>query len=71
MELVSDAEIVTAMRFLFEQFKVVAEPSGAVSRRLMSGRLDADERVGVIISGGNIGADRFIEVLGEGSPTDA
>ena len=64
VELVSDAEIVTAMRFLFEQFKVVAEPSGAVAlAAVMSGRLDvADERVGVIISGGNIGADRFAQL---------
>ena len=41
IELVSDAEIVAAMVFLFERLKLVVEPSGAVGvAALLSGRLD-------------------------------
>jgi threonine dehydratase len=63
---VSDDEIRDAMRFLFERMKLVVEPSGAVGvAALRAGRLDVmGRRVGVIISGGNIGVDRFVEVLG-------
>ena len=70
---VSDDQIRAAMRFLFERLKLVVEPSGAVGvAALLAGSIDAEgKRVGVILSGGNIGVDRFIEVLGEGSPTDA
>lgn len=70
---VSDDEIRSAMRFLFERLKLVVEPSGAVGvAALLAGRIDAEgRRVGVILSGGNIGADRFIEVLGaEGDAPD-
>jgi threonine dehydratase len=63
--LVSDAEIIHAMRFLAERMKVVAEPSGAVGlAALLSGKVDAHaKRVGVILSGGNIAADRFARLL--------
>jgi len=63
---VSDAEILEAMRFLFDRMKLVAEPSGAVGiAALLSGRLDVDGRdVGVVVSGGNVGAARFAELLG-------
>lgn len=62
---VSDGEIVDAMRFLFERMKVVAEPSGAAAlAALLSGRVELDgERVGATISGGNISPDRFAELL--------
>jgi threo-3-hydroxy-L-aspartate ammonia-lyase len=65
--LASDAEIVDAMRFLFERMKTVAEPSGACAlAALMAGRVpDARGlRVGVTISGGNVTAARFAELLG-------
>jgi threonine ammonia-lyase medium form len=64
---VRDDEIVEAMRFLFERMKVVVEPSGAVGvAALLSGRLDgvAGRRVGVILSGGNVGVERFRQLLG-------
>ncbi len=69
IEVVSDAEIVAAMRLLFEAFKVVAEPSGAVAlAALVSGRIDvADHRVGVIISGGNVSAERFAQLNADAS----
>ncbi len=61
----SDAEIVAAMVFLFERLKLVVEPSGAVGvAALLSGRLDlAGQRVGVIISGGNVSAERFAQLV--------
>jgi threonine dehydratase len=64
--LASDPEIVTAMRFLFERLKTVAEPSGACAlAALLAGRVpDARGlRVGVTISGGNVTADRFAELV--------
>jgi threonine dehydratase len=61
---VSDDQIVDAMRFAFERLKLVVEPSGAVGIAALLGGLVDAERVGVIISGGNVGADRFAELLG-------
>jgi threo-3-hydroxy-L-aspartate ammonia-lyase len=62
---VSDAEIVTAMRLLFERAKTVAEPSGASAfAALLAGKVDAaGQRVGVTISGGNVTAERFAELV--------
>ena len=63
----SDAEIVAAMRFLFERMKTVAEPSGACAlAALLAGRVEAKGlRVGVTISGGNVDAERFAKLLAE------
>ena len=63
---VSDAEIVDAMRLLFERAKTVAEPSGASAfAALLAGKVDAAGlRVGVTISGGNVTAARFAELVG-------
>jgi threonine dehydratase len=65
MVLVTDAQIVDAMRFAFERLKVVLEPSGACGlAALLSGALDVrGQRVGVVLSGGNIGATRFASLL--------
>jgi threonine dehydratase len=60
---VTDAQIVEAMRFAFERLKLVIEPSGAVGIAALLNGLVAGGRVGVIISGGNVGADRFAELL--------
>ena len=61
----TDPQVVEAMRFAFERLKVVLEPSGAcalaalmVHRERFAGR-----RVGVTLSGGNIGIDRFCALL--------
>ncbi|MEU8973208.1 threo-3-hydroxy-L-aspartate ammonia-lyase [Streptomyces monashensis] len=64
--LVSDAEIITAMRFAFERLKIVLEPSGATGlAALLAGRVEnLPPRVGVIASGGNIDVERFVELLG-------
>ncbi|WP_030813147.1 threo-3-hydroxy-L-aspartate ammonia-lyase [Streptomyces sp. NRRL F-2799] len=62
--LVSDEEIVDAMRFAFERLRIVLEPSGATPlAALLSGRVEnLPPRVGVIASGGNIDARRFAEL---------
>jgi threonine dehydratase len=67
VEVVSDAEIVAAMRFLFERCKLVVEPSGASAlAALLADRVDLDgaARVGVVLSGGNVDAARFAKLLG-------
>ncbi|TCC04378.1 threo-3-hydroxy-L-aspartate ammonia-lyase [Kribbella soli] len=65
-ELVSDAEILEAMAFAFERLKIVLEPSGASAlAALLAGRIHGlPERVGVVLSGGNVGLERFHELLG-------
>jgi threonine dehydratase len=64
--LVSDAEIVAAMRFAFERLKIVLEPSGATGlAALLAGRVDSlPPRIGIIASGGNIDTGRFAELIG-------
>jgi len=61
---VTDAEIVTAMRFLFERMKLVVEPSGASAlAAILAGKVGVrGQRVGVTLSGGNIDVARFGEV---------
>jgi threonine dehydratase len=52
---VTDQEILDAMRFLWERLKIVVEPSGAVGlAAVFSGRGEIGDRVGVILSGGNL-----------------
>jgi threonine dehydratase len=53
---VSDAELVEAMRFVWERMKIVIEPTGALAvAAVMKGRVDVrDKRVGIVISGGNV-----------------
>ena len=60
---VTDEQIVEAMRFAFERLKLVIEPSGAVGIAAVREGLVSGGRIGVIVSGGNVGADRFAELL--------
>ncbi|NJP94993.1 threo-3-hydroxy-L-aspartate ammonia-lyase [Nonomuraea sp. FMUSA5-5] len=64
--LVSDEEIVEAMRLAFERLKIVLEPSGASAlAALLAGHVPGPpRRVGVIASGGNIDTRRFTELTG-------
>ncbi|MHA1927478.1 MAG: pyridoxal-phosphate dependent enzyme [Candidatus Thorarchaeota archaeon] len=62
--LVTEQEILDAMRLFWERMKLVVEPSGAVS---LAGLLKMSEalsdcKVGVIISGGNIDLTEFFEL---------
>jgi threonine dehydratase len=56
ISLVSEDEIVTAMRLLWERMKIVVEPSGAVAAApALNRRIGAEGRkVGIILSGGNV-----------------
>jgi threonine dehydratase len=65
--LVDDDEIRSAMVLAFERLKIVIEPSGATAlAALLAGRLDpVPERIGVVVSGGNIGVDRFADLLAQ------
>ena len=60
-----DPVVVEAMRFAFERMKIVLEPSGASAlAALMRHREQfSGQRVGVTLSGGNIGLDRFIALV--------
>ena len=62
---VTDDQIREAMRFAFERLKIVIEPSGASAlAAVLGGAIPiAGKRVGVIISGGNVDAKRFAELL--------
>jgi threonine dehydratase len=52
---VSEAEIVTAMRVVLGDLKLLIEPSSAVPvAALLAGKLGAGRRVGVVLSGGNV-----------------
>lgn len=64
---VSDDDIVRAMAFLFERMKLVVEPSGAIGvAALLAGLIDVSgRRVGVILSGGNVSARRFADLLSD------
>lgn len=58
---VSEDEIVSAMRLVWERMKIVIEPSAAVAvTALLSRRTELrGKRVGVILSGGNVDLDRL------------
>ena len=53
---VSDAQLLEAMRFIWERMKLVVEPTGALAAAgVLSGAIDVrDKRVGIILSGGNV-----------------
>ncbi len=61
--LVSEQEIVSAMRLLWERMKLVVEPSGAVSLAAALRMIDelAGTKIGIIISGGNVDLEIFFK----------
>ena len=65
IELWSQAEILDAMRFIWERVKIVIEPSAAVAvAPLLTGKVDTGGlRVGVILSGGNVDLETFFREL--------
>ncbi|WP_198972837.1 threo-3-hydroxy-L-aspartate ammonia-lyase [Xylophilus sp. ASV27] len=61
----SDAELVEAMRFFFTRMKLVVEPTGCLgfaAARAMKAQLKG-QRVGVIVSGGNVDMERFCALM--------
>ena len=62
----TDAELVDCMRFFATRMKMVVEPTGALgfaAARRMKATL-AKQRVGVLISGGNVDLERFCALVG-------
>jgi threonine dehydratase len=60
---VTDQQMVEAMRFAFERLKLVIEPSGAVGLAAVLNGLVSGDRIGVVVSGGNVSAARFAELI--------
>jgi len=65
---VSDAQLVDAMRFFAERMKMVVEPTGCLAfagacAAAEGGALQAGERVGVLVSGGNVDLARYAALL--------
>ena len=62
---VSDAEIIEAIKFMLFRMKLLVEPSGAAAAAaVMQHKLPADtNRVGVVLSGGNIDPDALGRLL--------
>jgi threo-3-hydroxy-L-aspartate ammonia-lyase len=68
----TDPAVVEAMRFAFERMKVVLEPSGACALAALmthAGQFEG-RRVGITLSGGNIGLDRFAALVSGAEPVD-
>ena len=63
MTSVPDPELIGAMRFLWTRMKLVAEPTGVLGlAALLAGRVWCEgQRVGVILSGGNVDPERALE----------
>ncbi|MBI1797031.1 MAG: threo-3-hydroxy-L-aspartate ammonia-lyase [Candidatus Eisenbacteria bacterium] len=63
MTVASDAELIAAMRFVWERMKLIVEPTGVLGlAALMAGRVHLrGRRVGVILSGGNVDLTRVRE----------
>ena len=62
---VSDAQLVECMRFFAERMKLVVEPTGCLgyaAAREMKAQL-AGQRVGIILSGGNVDLARFAALI--------
>ena len=62
---VSDAQLVTAMRFFAERMRMIVEPTGCLgfAAACEAGATLAGKRVGVIISAGNVYMARYAELL--------
>jgi threonine dehydratase len=68
---VSDAQLVGAMRFFVERMKIVVEPTGclAAAAALDAAVPVAGQRVGVILSGGNVDPKALaLYLAGDGAP---
>jgi threo-3-hydroxy-L-aspartate ammonia-lyase len=68
IETVSDAQLVQTMRFFAERMKMVVEPTGCLAAAaVLQGVVKAPaQRVGIIISGGNVDIGQFARLIAEG-----
>jgi threo-3-hydroxy-L-aspartate ammonia-lyase len=67
---VSDAQLVATMRLMAERMKIVVEPTGALAAAALLHRAQGlpdlrGQRVGVVISGGNVDVGRFAQLLAD------
>ena len=62
---VSDAELVSCMRFYAERMKLIVEPTGCLSLAGAHTLKDSlrGKRVGILVSGGNVDLERFAQLL--------
>lgn len=62
---VTDAEIVEAMRLIWERMKIIVEPSGAVplAAVLKAKEKFINKRTGIILSGGNVDLERALKLF--------
>jgi threonine dehydratase len=71
MVTVSEAEIIDAVRLLFYRVKIVVEPSGALGvAAILSGKLPDHDRIGVILSGGNVDGSTMASILTADAPAN-
>lgn len=65
---VTDAEVASAVRFAFEELKLVVEPGGAVGlAAMLAGKLDLRGKIIVgVLSGGNVDAELFAKLIASG-----
>jgi threonine dehydratase len=61
----TDAELIECMRFFATRMKMIVEPTGCLGFAAVraAGRSLAGQRIGVIISGGNIDLERFASLI--------
>ncbi|HEY5378827.1 MAG TPA: threonine/serine dehydratase [Pseudolabrys sp.] len=61
----SDTEVAAAVRYAFQELKLVVEPGGAIGlAALLAGKLDVKGKVVVgILSGGNVDAELFAKLI--------
>lgn len=62
---VSDAEIISAMRLIWERLKIIVEPSGAVplAAVLKAKEKFYNKKVGIILTGGNVDLTRALNLF--------
>ena len=67
---VTDAQLIDVMRFYAERMKMIVEPTGCLSLAAAIQAREAlkGQRVGVIVSGGNVDMARFSQLLAQPSP---
>ena len=68
---VSDDEVRSAMKFAFDQFKIVIEPGAAVGlAAVLGGKIEsAGQTIAVVATGGNVDAASYCAALAAASPT--
>ena len=61
----TDAQLVDAMRFFAERMKMLVEPTGCLAFAAARRLAQPGQRIGVILSGGNVDLQRFTQLLGQ------